>query len=126
MPNDCYDTGMEQEQRAHIGRLQQRLDEALRDDVEARQESDFSDYVPAASTSVTQRLHQAAQDKGIEGLEAALDEFDRLRDQVDLPRLQHALMVFLSQHPAAARLGLRIQSLAERGPSLTLPSKREE
>ena len=117
---------MEQEQHARIRRLQERLDEALRDDVEARGKSNFSDYIPAASTSVTDRLHRIAQDKGIEGLEAALDEFERLRHEEDLPRLQHALMVFLSQHPAAAQLGLRIQPLAERGPSLTLPSKRED
>ena len=117
---------MEQEQHARIRRLQERLDEALRDDVEARGKSNFSDYIPAASTSVTDRLHRIARDKGIEGLEAALDEFERLRHEEDLPRLQHALMVFLSQHPAAAQLGLRIQPLAERGPSLTLPSKRED
>ena len=40
-------------------------------------------------------LLQAAQQKGIASLEAALDEFERVREHEDLPRLQHALVVFL-------------------------------
>ena len=117
---------MEQEQDARVGRLQERINEALREDLEATAESDFSEYIPDTATPLTQRLAQVAQQRGIEGMEAALDEFDRLRQSEDLARLQHALMLFLSEHPAATQLGLRIPPLAERNPSQILPSKREE
>lgn len=117
---------MEQEQDARVGRLQERINEALREDLGATAESDFSEYMPDTATPLTQRLAQAAQQRGVEGMEAALDEFDRLKQSEDLARLQHALMLFLSEHPAATQLGLRIPPLAERNPSQILPSKREE
>ena len=116
---------MDEEQEARVRRLQQRINQALREDLEATEESDFSEYVPDASTSLTRLLAQVARQTGAEGIEAALNEFERLRQHEDLPRLQHALMVFLSQHPAAAQLGLRIPPLADRSPSQILPSKRE-
>jgi hypothetical protein len=117
---------MEQEQDARVASLQKRINEALHEDLEATAESDFSEYMPDTTTPLTQRLSQAAQQRGIEGMEAALDEFDRLKQSEDLARLQHALMLFLSEHPAATELGLRIPPLAERNPSQILPSKREE
>ena len=117
---------MEQEQDARVGRLQERINKALREDLEATAESDFSEYIPDTATSLTRRLTQAAaQQRGIEGMEAALDEFDRLKQSEDLARLQHALLLFLTQHPAATQLGLRIPPLGERNPSQILPSKRE-
>jgi hypothetical protein len=117
---------MEQEQDARVGRLQERINEALREDLEATAESDFSEYMPDTATPLTERLAQVAQQRGVEGMEAALDEFDRLKRSEDLARLQHALMLFLSEHPAATQLGLRIPPLAERNPSQILPSKRED
>jgi len=117
---------MEQEQEARVRRLQERIAAALREDAEATRRSDFSEYLPDASTPLTRLLARAAQAGGAKGIEAALDEFERLAAREDLPRLQHALMLFLSQHPAAARLGLRIPPLAERSPSQIPPSKREE
>ena len=117
---------MEQEQNARVGRLQERINQALREDLEATAESDFSEYIPDTATPLTERLAQVAQQRGVEGMEAALDEFDRLKQSEDLARLQHALMLFLSEHPAATQLGLRIPPLAERNPSQILPSKREE
>jgi hypothetical protein len=117
---------MEQEQDARVARLQRRINEALHEDLEATAESNFSEYMPDSATPLTERLVQAAQQRGVEGMEAALDEFDRLKQSEDLARLQHALMLFLSEHPAATELGLRIPPLAERNPSQILPSKREE
>ena len=117
---------MEQEQDARVGRLQERINEALREDLEATAESDFSEYMPDTATPLTERLARVAQQRGVEGMEAALDEFDRLKQSEDLARLQHALMLFLSEHPAATQLGLRIPPLAERNPSQILPSQREE
>ena len=117
---------MEQEQDARVAKVQERINEALHEDLEATAESSFSEYMPDTATPLTEQLARAAQQKGVEGMEAALDEFDRLKQSEDLARLQHALMLFLSEHPAATELGLRIPPLAERNPSQILPSKREE
>lgn len=120
---------MEQEQEARVRGLQERIAAALREDLEASRESDFTEYMPDASTPLTRLLARAAQAggaEGVEAIEAALDEFERLAGGEDLPRLQHALMVFLSQHPAAARLGLRVPPLSERSPSQVLPSRRDD
>jgi hypothetical protein len=116
------------EQEARVRGLQERIAAALREDAEATRASDFSEYVPDASTPLTDLLARAAEARGVgdvESVEAALDEFERLAAREDLPRLQHALMVFLSQHPAAARLGLRVPPLSERSPSQILPSRRD-
>jgi hypothetical protein len=120
---------MEQEHEARVRRLQERIAAALREDVEATRESDFSEYMPDASTPLTDLLARAAQaggGEGIKSIEAALDEFERLAASEDLPRLQHALMVFLSQHPAATQLGLRVPPLSERSPSQVLPNRRDD
>ena len=63
---------MEQEQDARVGRLQERINAALHEDLEATAESDFSEYMPDTSTPLTQRLAQAAQQGGLDGMEAAL------------------------------------------------------
>ncbi len=119
-------SAMGQEENARVQRLQERIDAALHEDIEAREKSNFSEYFPDASTPLTRLLAQAAQPGGIEGLEATLDEFDRLALREDLLRLQHALMIFLSQEEAASQLGLRIAPLAERSPSQILPSRRDD
>ena len=116
---------MEQDDVTLIQKLQARIDAALHEDVAAIAKSDFSDYIPNSSSGLTRRLMQAAQSGGLAGINAALDEFERLAEREDLPRLQHALMIFLTQHPAVAEFGLRVPSLAERSPSQILPSKRD-
>ncbi len=98
--------------------LQRRIDAALRETPEEQAESRFSDYADSAF-DLTQRLMAAAR-KG--GAEAALDEFDRLKETEDLGRLRRALQEFLTHDPAAA--GLRIPSLEERAPWKVLPSRR--
>jgi hypothetical protein len=117
---------MDEEHDARVRRLQERINAALRENIEAASESDFSDYVPDASTPLVRRLIQSAHGGGLEGVEAALDEFDKLAGEEDLPRAQHALMIFLAHYPAAAQLGLRIPPLEERSPSQVLPSKRDD
>jgi hypothetical protein len=116
---------MRQEDVTRVQRLQERINAALHENIEAVEKSDFSDYLPRGVSQLTNLFAQAAQPGGIEGAEAALDEFERLAESEDLPRLQHALMLFLANHRAVAGLGLRIPSLAERSPSQILPSKRD-
>jgi hypothetical protein len=105
---------------ASVDELQRRIDTALRADPhEARTFSEYRD----STDDVLDRLWAAAQDGGVE---AALDEFDRLRSRENPGRLRHALMQFIAQHPDAAKAGLRVPSLEARAPWTVLPSKREE
>lgn len=107
-----------------IQKLQERINAALRESPEDRLESTFSDYIPDNSPILAQELAQAAEPGGPEGIEAALDEFDRLREKEDVLRMKHALMLFLMHHPTVGELGLRIPSLQERSPWKVLPSNR--
>jgi hypothetical protein len=105
--------------------LQQRIDAGLRSDPGDRSGSRFSEYTDSAS-DLLDRLTTVAASDGVEGVRAALAEFDRLRASEDLPRLQHALMQFLVHHPAAVSLGLRVPSVEERSPWAVLPAKRSD
>jgi hypothetical protein len=117
---------MSQEESIRVQKLQERIEAALRENAEAIEKSDFSAYMPDRRNSfLVRRFTQAAHEAGIEGIEAALEEFDRLVEQEDPLRVQHALMIFLTHHPAVGNLGLRIPSLTERSPSQILPSKRD-
>jgi hypothetical protein len=117
---------MSQKDVARVRELQDRINSALTETPEDRVASDFSDYKPDHSPELVQDLMQAAEQGGEKGVEAALDEFDRLSQREDLVRMQHALMLFLTHHPAVSKLGLRVPSLEERGPWKVLPSKRNE
>jgi hypothetical protein len=107
-------------------RLQERIDAALREDPADFAQTTFSDYLPdRARDTLVQRMTEAASVGGVRGVAAALDAFDRLSEHEDRRRLQSALMIFLTHHPTAAALGLRVPSIAERSPWSVLPSKRE-
>ena len=115
---------MSEERVARIGKLQERINAALR---EAPDEpySSFSAYMPDRRLQFLQkRLAETAQAGGAKGIEAALDVFDELAPTEDLDRLRYALMIFLTHQPAVAELGLRLPSLEERSPSSALPSRR--
>lgn len=116
---------MDQRDVTRVQKLQERIDTALHENLEATEKSDFSDYLPRGVARLTRRFTQAAAAGGVEGIEAALDEFERLGEGEDRVRLQHALMLFLAHHSEVAELGLRIPSLAERSPSQILPSDRD-
>jgi|SRR5215475_12816745 len=116
---------MSQKDVTRVQELQERINSALRQTPEARVASDFSDYKPDHSPELVQDLMQAAEQGGEEGVKAALDEFDRLSQSEDRLRMQHALMLFLTHHPAVSELGLRVPSLRERSPWKVLPSKRK-
>ncbi|MGH9971652.1 MAG: hypothetical protein ACREBG_28185 [Pyrinomonadaceae bacterium] len=116
---------MNQKEVARIQKLQERINSALKETPEERKSSDFSDYKPDHTPALVQELMRASESGGAEGIEAALDAFDRLAQTEDVLRMKHALMLFLMHDPAVARLGLRIPSLEERSPWKVLPSKRD-
>lgn len=107
-----------------VRRLQERVSAALREMPKMRA-GNFSDYLPGPWTDLAKRLTAAASPGGVEGIEAALDEYDRLSAEEDPLVLRRALMIFLTHHPEATRLGLRVPSLKERGPWKVLPSRRK-
>jgi hypothetical protein len=115
---------MEQREIARVQKLQERINSALRTRPEDVAGSNFSPYMPNSASQLTRRLTQAAGAGGIEGVEAVMDEFERLVEHEDLARAQYALMSFLTNHPVATRLRLRVPSLVERSPWKVLPSKR--
>lgn len=105
------------EDRAQRARaLQSRIREMLRETPEEAGGRRFTPFMVTAGPDYESRLAQAAAQGGIEGIEAALDEFDRLAPQADRGRLRYALMIFLTHHPDVARLGLSIPPLEERSP----------
>ncbi len=116
---------MKQDDVGRIRELQERINAALRETPEDLRSSDFSDYKPDHTPALLDELTQAAELGGIAGIEAALDEFERLMKREDPNRMRHALMLFLMHHPDSGELGLRIPSLEERNPWKVLPSKRD-
>lgn len=90
--------------------LQSRVDAALRETPEEEEAELFSDYAEPAD-DLTQRLMEAARAGGVE---AALDEHDRLRGSEKVRRLQRALMEFITHDPLAHEAGLRVPPLEER------------
>jgi hypothetical protein len=107
-----------------VTELQRRIDALLAESPEERSRSRFSDYLPRRD-SLSRRLAQtAATASGAAGIAMALDECERLAAVEDRLAVQRALAIFLTHHPAVARLGLRVPSLAERAPWKTGPSRR--
>ena len=109
--------------------LQERINSALQELPEERTQSDFSPYMPDAGFGVENDLARAAHDagEGYAGIEAALDEFDRLvqSEGADVVRTRYGLQRFLAHYPALAGLGLRLPSLQERAPWKLKPSNGE-
>jgi len=106
-----------------IDELQKRIDVALQETAGDRARSSFSEYTDTAQDLTRALMQRAREAKGAQAVEQALDEFDRLLQSEDRVRLQYALGQFLSHHPEAARLGLRIPDLEESAPWQVLPSK---
>lgn len=104
--------------------IQNRVNEALIESPEDFRQSSFSEYLPDDSWKISDNFQIIAEGKDIEGIEAAMDEFDRLTETEDRVRLQHALMVFLANNQAFSGYGLRIPSLEKRGDWKTLPSRK--
>lgn len=106
--------GDAEEDAARARALRERISAALRETPAERARIRFSPYLLDEGPDIAGRLMRAASPGGLDGFEAALDEYDELAGREDLGRLRHALMVFLTHHPEAARLGLRVPPLEER------------
>jgi hypothetical protein len=106
--------------------LQERINHALQQTPEEFARSAFSDYLDTA-TDLTRRLYKRAVSSNDPetAVEAALDEYDALAASEDNRRARHALMEFVTHHPAAAELGLRVPDLAQRAPWMVRPSRRK-
>ncbi len=110
-----------------IQKVQQRIDSVLRESPKDRRESRFSPYIAESKPDLENKLMSAASSSGgLEGIEAALDEFDRLASKEDRGRLRHALLIFLTHDSRVAKLGLRIPPLEERSPWKLDPSNKKE
>jgi hypothetical protein len=109
-----------------LQKIQQRIDSVLRESPKDRRESRFSQYIAESKPDLENKLMSAASFGGLEGVEAALDEFDRLASKEDRGRLRHALLIFLTHDSRVAKLGLRIPPLEERSPWKLAPSKKKE
>lgn len=107
-----------------IQKIQQRIDSALRESPKDRQESRFSPYITESKPDLENQLMSAASPEGLDGVEAALDEFDRLAAKEDGGRLRHALMIFLTHDSRVDKIGLRIPTLEERSPWKLAPSNK--
>lgn len=109
-----------------VPELQARISEALRESVD-ESPSRFSEYAPGPRESLLERLIEASSDGGVEGMAAALDEFDRLSEESDLGALRSALMLFLTHHPLPRELALAIPSaLYRRGQLIADPRKTKD
>lgn len=107
-----------------IQKIQQRIDSALRESPKDRRESRFSPYIAESKPDLENQLMSAASSEGLDGVEAALDEFDRLAAKEDGGRLRHALMIFLTHDSRVDKIGLRIPTLEERSPWKLAPSNK--
>ena len=96
--------------------LQERIDAALRTTPDDFTRSTFSELTDSAADLVLRLYQRAAGEKGPElAVDSALDEFSRI-EKADRLRAQHALIQFVTHHPEAVKLGLRVPDLEERSP----------
>jgi len=117
---------MDAEEQNQVDALQKRIDSLLKQTPDMQRKTRFADYRPDHTPEIVQKLMQAATPGGTKGVEAALNEFDRLAVKEDIGRMQHALMLFLMHDSAANELGLRIPPLEQRSVWKTLPGKRKQ
>lgn len=107
-----------------VQKIQQRIDSALRESPQDRLQSRFSPYIAENKPDLGNQLTSAASSEGLDGVEAVLDEFERLAAKEDRGRLNHALLIFLTHDSRVARLGLRVPPLEERSPWKLGPSEK--
>ena len=88
-----------------VGKIQARIDAALIDPQSRLNWWYSSPYLSSLAVDLQDKLRKAA-DEG--GLEAMLDEFDRLAQVEDSDRLRIALAQVLFNDPVRQRLGLRL------------------
>jgi hypothetical protein len=107
--------------------IQQRIDSALRESPQDRLQSRFSPYIADSKPDLENQLASAAAaspSEGLDGVEAVLDEFERLATREDPGRLRHALLIYLTHDSQVAKLGLRVPTLEERSPWKLAPNRK--
>jgi len=107
-----------------LQKIQQRIDSLLRESPKDRLETRFSPYIAEMEPDLENQLMSAASSGGMDGIEAALDQFDRLAANEDRGRLRHALLIVLTHNSEVARLGIRIPSMEERSAWKLAPSNK--
>lgn len=107
--------------------LQERIDQALHETPDSFAASSYSDYTGTA-TELTQRLFERAVSAtdAETAVEAALEEYLALAATQDNARARRALMEFVTHHPAAVELGLRVPDLMDRSPWKARSSHRKD
>jgi len=116
-------SGQSFEQRLQA--LQERINEAVQETPAMLGRSSFSEYMPNAAGRLAAGLEATAAAGGIEGIESALDEFNRMDAHEDPLELRHALQLFLAHHGAVRELGLHAPGLQERAPWAVTPSRTD-
>jgi hypothetical protein len=118
---------MNQNDPIRVHNIQQRIDSALWETPQDRLQSRFSPYIADSKPDLENQLASAAatsSSEGLDGVEAVLDEFERLAAKEDLGRLRHALLIFLTHDSRVAKLGLNVPTLEERSPWKLAPSRK--
>ena len=115
------------DEEIQIQKLQERINKSLIETPEDRASSRFSPYIfePKSADLAQQFFQIAASIGGLQGLEAALDKFDKLAEHEDKVFLHYELMRFLTHYPEIAKFGLHIPSLEQRSAWKTIPSKKK-
>ncbi len=119
---------MNEHDPTRVQKIQQRIDSALRESPQDRLQSRFSPYIADSKPDLENQLASAAasssSSEGLDGVEAVLDEFERLATKEDNGRLRHALLIYLTHDSRVAKLGLRVPPLEKRSPWKLAPSKK--
>lgn len=79
------------------------------------------DHLEHALSLASRFMELANDNPGEAGLEAVLDEAERVAERESIEMVKYALMVFITHHPEGRRLP--IPPLEERSPELVVPSK---
>ncbi|HEX7317612.1 MAG TPA: hypothetical protein VF297_27165 [Pyrinomonadaceae bacterium] len=121
--------GSEAEHAERVRALQRRVDALLREMPADRSASRFSPYMfdegeAEKSAGLAAEVMAAGSAGGMDGLEASVTKFEELTAREDKGRVRYELMRFLSHHPDAARLGLRLPGTEERSAWKVTPSDR--
>jgi len=85
--------------------IQARVDEALIDPRTGKPWHRFSPYLTSVAIPLQERLESSAK---AGGLDALMDEFERLLPHEEPFSLRLALMAVLSEHPLARQAGVKL------------------
>lgn len=119
---DDEERSPDRDEAARRQAVQARIDRAL---IRREPEANAAAFSPFLRTDPEPliRLQQAAARGGLEGLEAAMDELDRLAETRDPQELWWALNVFLAHYPTG-EAGISVPSFPDQVPWQFAPGRR--